>query len=89
VSKDKYVVIVKAPMLNKIVPSYFFFSFAIGLFFVYILTPPPEVVVKFPSPYNAGQITYRDKSDTCYVYKADNVTCPMEKSMIKPQPLFD
>ena len=76
-------------MLSKLSPFYFFVSFAIGLFFVYILTPPPNVIVKFPSPYNAGKITYRDKSDTCYVYKADRVECPIDKSKIKPQPLYE
>ena len=76
-------------MLKHINLFVFLMSFAIGLFFVYILTPPPNVVLKFPSPYNAGKITYRDKSDTCYVYKADQVACPIDKSLIKPQPLFE
>jgi hypothetical protein len=76
-------------MFSKLNPVYFFVSFAIGLFFVYIMTPPPEIVVKFPSPYNAGKITYRDKSDTCYKYKADSVSCPTDKGLIKPQPLFE
>lgn len=76
-------------MLSKINPLYFILSFAIGLFFVYIITPPPEVVVKFPSPFNAGSITYKDKADTCYVYKADKVECPIDRKIIKPQPLFE
>jgi|688.fasta_scaffold416129_2 hypothetical protein len=76
-------------MINKLNPLYFFVSFAIGLFFVYILTPPPSVIVKFPSPYNAGKVTYQDKSDNCYVYKADSVSCPRDKDLIKSQPLFE
>ena len=76
-------------MIGKINPFYFFFSFAIGLFFVYILTPTPSVIVKFPSPYNAGHVTYKDKSDTCYQYKADKIACPINKELIKPQPLFE
>lgn len=76
-------------MLGKINPFYFFISFAIGLFFVYIITPPPEVIVKFPSPFNAGSVTYKDKADACYIYKADKVSCPRDRSLIKPQPLFE
>lgn len=76
-------------MLSSISLPVFLISFAVGLFFVYILSPPPNVVLKFPSPYNAGKITYRDKSDTCYVYKAEQVSCPMNKELIKPQPLFE
>lgn len=76
-------------MLKNINLPIFLLSFAIGLFFVYILSPPPNVVLKFPSPYNAGKITYKDKSDTCYTYKADKVACPYDKNLIKPQPLFE
>ena len=73
-------------MLLKLNFVYFFSAFAIGLFFCYMLTPPPEVVIKFPSPYNAGNVLYRDKSNSCYVYKADAVECPLDKSRIRQQP---
>lgn len=76
-------------MLEYINSFYFFISFAIGLLFVYVSVPAPEVVIKFPSPYNAGKITYKDKSDTCYMYKAGKVACPIEKNLIKPQPLYE
>ena len=75
-------------LLSKIHPLYFFISFAVGLFIVYIFSPPPEVVVKFPSPFNAGKIEYKtDDPNTCFVYRADSVACPREKELIKPQPL--
>jgi hypothetical protein len=70
-------------------PFYFFISLGVGLLFVYILAPKPEVVVKFPSPYNAGKINYRDKHDNCYVIEAESVACPLDKKLIKPQPLID
>lgn len=65
-------------------------SFAIGILFTYLITPPPKVIVKFPSPYNAGKVLYRDKSDACYMFKSDTVTCepgPDNKSIL-PQPLL-
>lgn len=75
-------------MLLKLNFVYFFVSFAIGLLFCYILSPAPEVILKFPSPYNAGSIVYRDekKEDSCYVYQAENVACPMDRNRIRPQP---
>jgi len=73
--------------LTKIKPFYFFLSFAIGLFAIYIFTPPPQVVVKFPSPYNAGNTIYTDEAEQCYVYNFDKSSCPMDKSLIKPQPI--
>ncbi len=75
-------------MLN-INPLYFFIAFAIGIFVVYIITPPPEIILKFPSPYNAGNVLYEDKAHNCYKYHADKVACPKEKSLIKPQPILE
>jgi len=76
-------------LVDNINPFYFFISFAVGLFIVYIFRPPPQVVVKFPTPYNAGQVLYKDKNDTCYKYKAQKVSCPVQKDLVKPQPLFE
>lgn len=74
-------------LLKRIKPMYFFLSFAIGLFVVYIFNPPPQVVVKFPSPHNAGNVVYRDEDNACYVYRADKTACPRDASMIKAQPV--
>lgn len=66
-------------------------SFAIGILFTYLVTPPPKVIVKFPSPYNAGKVLYHDKSDTCYMFKSDEVDCSaadIGKLSVLPQPLL-
>lgn len=70
-------------------PFYFFVAFSLGILFVYISTPPPEVVLKFPSPYNAGKVLYKDKANSCYRYKAVDVACPKDKSKIRPQPILE
>jgi hypothetical protein len=67
----------------KIYPLYFFISLGIGFFFVYIMTPKPQVVLKFPSPLNAGKIKYKDKLEGCFVFDAANVSCPIDQSTIK------
>ena len=74
-------------IVMKINPLYFFLSFACGILWVYAVTPPPEVIVKFPSPYNAGSVTYKDKSGSCYKYKAKTVDC--HKTKWKPQPIYE
>ena len=74
-------------MLKFIRPLYFFLSFGLGLLFVYAFAPKPEIVMKFPSPYNAGSIQYKDRDNKCYVIKATNTHCPVDKSLIKPQPI--
>lgn len=64
-------------------------SFAIGMLFTYIVTPPPKVIVKFPSPYNAGKVMYRDKSDTCYMFKSEAVDCESDAhGSVLAQPLL-
>lgn len=77
-----------ANLFRKIKPLYFFVSFAIGLLIVYVFTPPPEVVMKFPSPYNSGNIIYKDTNNMCYKYDASKSACPSDKNLIKAQPIF-
>lgn len=75
-------------ILDKLNVSYFIISFAVGLFFCYITTPRPDIVMKFPSPGNVGKVTYKDKNGQCYVYKAEKVSCSSSKN-VKPQPVME
>lgn len=65
-------------------------SFAIGIMLTYVIVPTPRVVVKFPSPYNAGRVLYRDKADTCFMYRSDHVECSSadKPGEVLPQPLL-
>ena len=66
-----------------IIPLYFFISFCIGMFFVYISTPKPKVIIKYPTPENAGKVIYKDNSGVCYKYVANEVKCPANTKEIK------
>lgn len=72
-----------------ILPLPFFISLFIGFMMCYVLTPPPKIVYKFPTPENANKTIYRDESDNCYKYKVDEIPCPKDKSKIKEQPIND
>lgn len=77
-------------ILDNIIPLYFVLSFAVGIFFCYITNPPPQVVLKFPSPTNAGKVSYKDKEGQCYSYKAQKTECPAwGKGTILPQPVME
>jgi hypothetical protein len=76
-------------LLGRIRPLYFFAAFAVGLMVCYMMSPKPDVVVKFPSPYNAGRVIYKDKAANCYKYSADKVPCPSDGSKVKPQPIME
>ena len=73
---------------DRIHGTVFLLAFGVGLLMCYLTKPTPEIVVKFPSPLNANTITYTDKdSENCFKIRADKVSCPIDKSLIKPQPI--
>jgi hypothetical protein len=76
-------------ILDKINFFYFIVSFTFGLFICYITTPPPEIILKFPSPTNAGKVVYKDKAEQCYSYKAEKKECPLDKKHLKAQPILE
>lgn len=69
-------------MFTFIEPFYFFIALCVGLFFVYILTPTPDIIIKYPIPDNEALI-YQDFADNCYKYIAEEIDCPTDKSSIK------
>lgn len=78
----------KMRLLSRIRPFWFFLAFGVGLCVCYVFTPPPKVVVKFPTPANVGKVIYKgdDKTDhQCYAYSAKRVTCTSDA---KEQPLY-
>lgn len=77
-------------------PLVFLIALCVGLFYTYLATPSPTIVIKYPTPDNAGKITYVDDAGVCYKYHVKEVNCPTDKSKIKvvpvqefvPQPTF-
>lgn len=70
-------------LFEYIDPLIFLISLCIGLFYTYITTPYPHVVMKYPTPFNAGKITYVDQNNVCYKYQIQKVKCPVDQSQIK------
>jgi hypothetical protein len=70
-------------MFEYIDTFYFVIAFAIGIFISYLFAPNPVIVIQYPTPENAGKITYQDDAGVCYKYKAVNTQCPADKSKIK------
>jgi len=65
----------------------FLISLAIGLLFVYLSNPEPTIIYVYPTPDNVDNITYKDKALQCFKFKANESTCPKNKSDIKTIPL--
>jgi len=60
---------------NYIDPLSFFIAFGIGLLITYATSKPKKIVIKWPTPENVGKIIYKDNSENCYKYEANEVPC--------------
>jgi hypothetical protein len=47
----------------------------IGFFLVYITTPQPKIVLKYPTIDNIGNTTYVDDNNVCHKYYAIEIPC--------------
>lgn len=65
----------------RIVPIYFWSALFVGMLLTYVTAPKPHVIIKTPTPDNAGQITYIDDNDVCYKYEKKEVICPMDSTI--------
>lgn len=74
-------------ILDFIDPFYFMIALAVGLLYTYLAAPVPDLIIKYPTPYNAGQITYKDDAGVCYKYKVKQAICPTKSGQIKDIPL--
>jgi len=61
----------------------FIIAFAIGMLFVYLSAPKPRIIIKYPTPYNADKIVYKNENDICYKYKVNEIKCT-DKSIEQP-----
>ena len=68
-------------------PVYFIVSFIIGLIYIHLTQAPPRIVIKYPTPHNAGKITYVDDAGVCYKYKMEKASCPANKKNINTVPI--
>ena len=64
----------------------FILSFAIGLFFIYVLGPEKKTIYIYPTPENYTKIQFKDKLDECFQYSAKQIDCPMNPLLINTIP---
>jgi hypothetical protein len=76
-------------IFDKLRPIYFLLAFAVGLVICYVLEPRKKVVLKFPSPTNAGKVTYVDKQGQCYKYNVEKLDACPNNATVKPQPVME
>lgn len=77
-------------MFFKLHWTAFILAFSAGILYVYLFTPLPVVVLKFPTPYNAGKVVYTDRATpgTCFKYAVEKLdACPKDRTHIREQPM--
>ena len=74
-------------ILNYISFPTFLISFAIGLFFAYILGPETKTIFIYPSPENVDKILFKDKANNCFYFDQVEVKCPSNSSLISKIPI--
>lgn len=76
-------------IFDKLSPIYFLLAFALGLVICYVLEPRKNIILKFPSPVNAGKVTYVDKQGQCYKYNVEKLDACPATTNVKPQPVME
>jgi hypothetical protein len=74
-------------LLNYISIPVFLASFAIGLFFVYVLGPEMQKIYIFPSPETINKVLFKDKANNCFHFQEEVVDCPTDISKISSIPI--
>ena len=74
-------------LLNYISLPIFLASFAVGIFFIYILGPKMNKIYIYPTPENVHKILFKDKADNCFYFEEEIVECPKDESLISRIPI--
>ena len=72
---------------NYISLPIFLISFAVGLFFVYVIGPELKTVYVYPSPNNYENTMYKDGANQCFQFKPTEMECPINPFSIKTVPV--
>lgn len=74
--------------LNKLFSlPLFLISLSIGLLFVYLNEPIPNIIYVYPTPDNLNDIEYKDRVGNCYTFQANEIACPQDSNLINSIPV--
>lgn len=59
----------------KVEIFYILLGLFLGFMVIYITSPPPKIILKYPTIENIANTTYIDENSQCYKYYAQEVPC--------------
>lgn len=65
----------------EIVIEYFLIAVALTFLILYITSPKPKIILKYPSLKNKVSDLYVDDNNICYRYHRTEVKCPSSKGI--------
>lgn len=60
----------------KIIVVYVLLGLLLGFLIIYLTTPDPQVILKYPTIENINSTTYVDEKGQCYKYYTKQIQCP-------------
>ena len=60
----------------------FMSSFAIGMLVVYVFTPFPEVIVRYPRPNDTHSMRFQKDNGVCMEYEMEEVSCSADAKSV-------
>lgn len=74
-------------IFNYISLPVFLLSFAVGLFFIYVLGPEMKTIYIYPTPETVEKVLFKDKAENCFYFQEEEVKCPRDEGLISSIPI--
>ena len=74
-------------MLKHLMIMPLLLGIVLGIAGIFFLKPEATIVYKYPTPENAGKLTYKNKNGVCYQYSGKEVSCDANDAKLKTYPL--
>ncbi len=72
---------------NYISLPIFLISFAVGLFFVYVVGPETKTIFVYPNLENYMKTQYKDATNQCFQFTPTETRCPINPFSVKKIPI--